>query len=318
MTRINPILICGVDRSGTTMLGSILGRSPGAICTPESNFLMHLCHSPDFDLERIPARETLRKIEASERFRLLWLDKLPKLQWPHRDDSTNYTTLIEELVLAYARASGRNNPTRWVDHPPSNARRAESMIELFPDARFVHIVRDPRAVVASLTRLPWGPSTPMTAANYWLQKIAAPLALETGPYKKRIIRTRYEDILASPAEELAKLRAFLRLPPPSTQSDAESYSVSEYQLAQHALVGRDPDPTRGKAWEQQLTQREVEIIEYCVADTLQVLGYAPRFGHSARPPTRRERVIERATRLCRRFSDGVAQRNRVSRNMKRT
>ena len=67
-----PVLIGGCDRSGTTMLGSMLGAHPRCICVPETNFIVHLFRQEKFDPNHIDPLEILRQITKNLRYRLLW------------------------------------------------------------------------------------------------------------------------------------------------------------------------------------------------------------------------------------------------------
>jgi hypothetical protein len=55
----------------------------------------------------------------------------------------------------------------WVEMTPPNIAKAPMLLEVFPDAKFIHVMRDGRDVAASVVRLPWGPSTHAAALRFW-------------------------------------------------------------------------------------------------------------------------------------------------------
>lgn len=57
------------------------------------------------------------------------------------------------------------------------------------------------------------------------------------------------------------------------------------------LVGKAPDPARIHGWQQQLIPRQIEIFESVTADLLEMLGYTPNFGLSAKKVTWKESLV---------------------------
>ena len=68
-------------------------------------------------------------------------------------------------------------------------------------AKFIHLVRAPRAVAASIMPLDWGPNNAIDAARYWVQKIAYGLAFES-VYPEVCLKVKYEDILQEPEKNI--------------------------------------------------------------------------------------------------------------------
>ena len=76
--------------------------------------------------------------------------------------------MIEWIVKKYGKHVGKPDPRIWVDHTPQNLIHAKLLVDLFPDARMIHIVRDGRAVANSLMRVDRGPNNIEDAANFWV------------------------------------------------------------------------------------------------------------------------------------------------------
>jgi hypothetical protein len=60
---------------------------------------------------------------------------------------------------------------RWVDTTPANARAADRVIALFPDAKIVHMMRDGRDVAASFAGKNFGPNNVMVGLEAWRMRM---------------------------------------------------------------------------------------------------------------------------------------------------
>jgi len=100
----------------------------------------------------------------------------------------------------------------WVETTPMNIPEANKLQELFPNALFINMVRDPRDVIASLLTKNWGPTTPLEGLD-WIEKrlLAGHEALSViNPAKK--ITIALEDLAINSREQTyKKLLAFLKI-----------------------------------------------------------------------------------------------------------
>ena len=283
---MKPIFIGGCVRSGTTMLGAILGSRPDHVCCPEMPFKFDILRSAGAD-GALTVDEVRRIARSHWKADVLgW--RLDAHDWDFQGDTAAEGT--KGIVRGYARLHGCPDPSVWIDHSPANIRHVDSLARAFPDASFVHVVRDGRAVTASMLRLDWGPTNAIDAARMWTERVAQGMAAETA-LGERCVRVRFEDVVTDPEPTLRRLCADLGIEYHPDMLTGSGFDATAYIAGQHALVGKPPDPGRVDAWQQQLDDREVEIFEAAVADLLPLLGYEPRFGMHARGATRRERWI---------------------------
>lgn len=279
---ITPIFVVGCQRSGSTLLGAMLGSGKRMIATPESQFVADLMpHDPRQIME---LGRAIDAITAHPRFKL-WNFSIGDLR------PAGYGTFMDAvnwLVRTYGARSGRMDIDYWVEHQPGNVRHMRALAEACPDARFVHIVRDGRAVANSLLKVDWGPNSISSAAHFWSQRVAMGMALRDCLPHNRWARVRYEDLLAQPDEELRRICATLELPFDDAMIAARGYHVPPSTRKQHHLVGQALAPQRIDAWQQELSQRQVEIFEAHVGPLITYLGYQLSFGRSARLPSAAE------------------------------
>lgn len=287
------IFVGGCGRSGTTLLGSILGSHSRCVCPPESHF------------KTTPLRAGLWKDDsvdlqaALELIRIHWRFKLWELEIdPEQAPQSSYVDLLHWLVRAYAQAHNLMGNI-WVDHTPENINYAPVLLHLFPNAQVVHLIRDGRAVANSIMPLDWGPNTVIKAAVWWKGIVEQGLALEEAFSSDRIVRVRYEDLVFEPEQTLARLCDALGLEYEPAMLTASGFHPPGYTTQQHVMIGSGPDPSRAERWKRTLTPRQVEIFESLAGDLLRDLGYALQCGEGAKPPTSGEKVKARITEVWR-------------------
>lgn len=304
MTSWRGVLIGGCDRSGTTMLGAMLGAAPDVVCLPESQFIWDLARS------RRLGKSALDYLHRSHRFSL-WGLSLDGGLGDAVAECDDLSELLALLRTFYARAVGKDGATIWIDHTPLNARYLRSWQDISPGSKLIHIVRDGRAVANSVTPLSWGPATYTEAGHWWVERVAHGLAAELCFGAATVLRIRYEDLLSSPARTLRRICSFTAVPYTSSMTDVGGYKLPAYTRDQHNLVGRPVDPTRADAWRTRLAKRDIELFESACGDMLAYLGYEPVFGACAQPRTRRECLRDRTWSFTRRqFIDRYRERSR--------
>ncbi|HEY0245466.1 MAG TPA: sulfotransferase [Mucilaginibacter sp.] len=223
-----PVFICGVHRSGTTLLKDILDGHPDLLVLPsEGTFYTNL----EFKLQRLPAndwagflgREWLRRIANPinqppywllghsdntdspyvnfARYMMAWwaiIDHKKGTQWPH-----------QAIVLAYASVTDKLTAQQWVDKTPTNERFVNRIWREMPHAKIIHIVREPVATLTSRKKME--PAISLRNALGYLKTsftIAAKLQRVNEP---RFMLLRYEDLCNQPQKAIKQLAAFLNI-----------------------------------------------------------------------------------------------------------
>jgi Sulfotransferase family len=313
---MRPVFIGGCERSGTTMLGAMLGGHAECVCVPETQFIEQLLAAPDFDPDTVDTAKTLAKIRANERYRLLWDLPLERVAPAQDQTGPTYARLLSWLVGQYANRLGKPNPSVWVDQTPTNFRRALTLLRMFPDARFIHLVRDGRAVAASLLPLDWGPNNILHAAEFWMGRCALGLAAEVELGGARVQRVRYEDLVQDPERVLRGIAGFTGLEYQPAMAQGGGHRVGRYSQRQHRLVGQPPQKSRAEAWRRSLSRREIEIFEAEAGELLELLGYRTDFGIRARPARPPELLRMRLAELALRAGNNLRRRWRAHRSLR--
>ncbi len=277
---------CG--RSGTTLLGSMLGAHSECLCTPESQFKTDIFLKLKNNKKSITDIEyALYLIKNHWRFKI-W--GIPINSYP-QEQITSYQELINFIVKLYGEKVGKPNPKIWIDHTPTNMKFSSTLIDLFPDAKFIHIVRDGRAVASSLIPLDWGPNTIDKAAHFWLKRLRYGIEAENSIKKGHIIRISFEKLVENPQETLEGICTFLNITYEGQMLKGTGFNVPSYTAGQHSLIGKPPDKSRINIWKEKLTSRQIEIFESIAGDTLLKLGYSLHYGLKAREITTTEKLL---------------------------
>lgn len=180
-----PIFVIGAPRSGTTLLRLVLDAHPHIAAGPETRFLL--------DLARIfgPHWHRLERFGFPREY---WLEKV--------------RAFFGGVHADYARRRGKR---RWAEKTPRYVEILDLVDELFPDALYLHIVRDGLDVVAS-HRARWGWKRAYGAIDDWRRLVvrARRFGERVGP--GRFLEVRYEEVVTRPEEVLRSVFAFLDEP----------------------------------------------------------------------------------------------------------
>ena len=283
-----PVFIGGHPRSGTTLLGDLIGSHSECICTPESQFKISVYRRQNLQGNGVPdVRKAAKLIGKHWRFRIWGVD-IAELPY---GEMHSYRDLILGTVKAYANKSSRPDAGMWIDHTPANIQYADTLAELFPAARFIHLVRDGRAVAASVIPLDWGANTIDRAAHSWREHVLYGTSAEASLGDERILRVRFEDLIQQPHNTLERICLFLHLQYQPRMTQGGGFKVPGYTTGQHSLLGKEPDAERAYAWRKKLTSRQIEIFESIAGELLSSLGYPLTFGNSARKMNVMDKIV---------------------------
>lgn len=197
-----PFFVLGSVRSGTTMLRQILERHPALVC-PEETHLFRWPYpfgTPDYRNVTTGNRTLQRHREIDA----IGEDEFEAML----AGSRTRRELIGRYMEAYA-ARRKPGASRWFEKSPQNVYGIQLIRALFPEARFVHIVRHPLDVVSSLkVGKVMRVAEIIGAANYWLEAVLA-IRCFASANPGVVWQVRYEDFTQQPRRHLEDLFAFL-------------------------------------------------------------------------------------------------------------
>ncbi|UJR85623.1 sulfotransferase family protein [Sandaracinus amylolyticus] len=254
--------LVGAERSGTTLTRLMLDGHP------------ELAFRYEFELavDLVPPGEGWPELETYYEYLRTYRFVDPP---PHIDRELDYPSLVRSF-LEQKRRADRKPRVGAVVH-----RNFDRLLRIWPDARFVHLMRDPRDVARSCVGMGWAGHVwsgvaPWIEAELLWERMSASLP------RHRWITVRYEDLVRDPQRELERVCRLAGIPFHPAMLDFPSRSTY-----------RAPSPSFVEQWRTKLTPREVQLVESRVHDMLAPRGYAPS-GLERIEPSALERAALRA------------------------
>lgn len=128
----------------------------------------------------------------------------------------------------------------FVEKTPDHSLYVSEILELLPEARFIHVLRDPRDVAASMIAASktwasgWAPKTGAGAARWWKKRVLAIRESTKNLNSKQFLEMKYEDTRASPKSSMTGLLAFLGL---TWENDEIEKTIRNNDLSSTAKTG---------------------------------------------------------------------------------
>jgi hypothetical protein len=257
------VFICGFPSSGTDLLKNLLNAHPDIRISGEFPLLPSLARRFGDRLSPPEAREAIKEIVACDIYRNLARQSLEIAE----PGSTTFAAVYAGLLQV--------EPFRWTGNKtPQNAENIEPLNRLFPQARFILIVRDPRDVALSWKKK-WG-KDPLLCAERWNSRMSGVLDALSSLDGQRFHVVTYEDLLGDHEAVGRRICAFLGLEFDARMREphrfVESLTEGKLNYGQPVL----PDNTR--KWKRELAPAAVRRIEEIAFDACRRLGYPLEFG----------------------------------------
>jgi hypothetical protein len=201
-------VVVGVPRSGTTLLAVMLDSHPRIAMPPETAFLTELGRLDGLAgdaLERGFVELVTTDRWGVSNWNDLGLDKGELAQRLRELTAFSVGAGLRVLFGMYADRAGK---ALFGEKTPADATHMPRIASFLPEARFIHIVRDPRDVVLSLAKTSAGAGV-QSSAQTWVDMIGAARAASRG--LDHYHELRYEDLLDDPERKLREICAFLDL-----------------------------------------------------------------------------------------------------------
>jgi hypothetical protein len=181
-------------------------------------------------------------------------------------------SVIGQVFKSYADRFGK---PRWGDKRPSYYKHVDMLLRMFPDAQFVHLIRDGRDCVASLKEMPWYTLDSFHAVSNWAEAIDFGRRNRQRLSDDTFYELRYEDLTAEPELELKKLCGFL-----GEEYDpamCEPRHVAQLAVPAHKVWHRNTHgevtTARSGSWASRLDPWEISLCEDILGERLAANGY---------------------------------------------
>lgn len=264
----DPLLVVGCQRSGTTLLRTILNSHADCAIGYECDFWEPLYPIYGGTLDIWTHKERfLDDLFSVPRFAFWKLDRADlDALFAAAPKPIPFARSIRLICEAY-RQKHKPRATTYGVKNPNSIERLDLFFELFPNGRVVHIIRDPRAVLASekkkLTKRDGQFSSQLNTirvARRWNRAMRGHDAHRSDP---RYCGVLYHDLIADTEPTLRTLCKRLAIPfDPDMLRYYETADTPGAEMWQHALTKAPPDPNRLSAHLDDLTERENAAMNY--------------------------------------------------------
>jgi hypothetical protein len=192
----------------------------------------------------------------------------------HVDLRTVFTATMEE----YAAKIGKS---RWGEKSPGHEYHIPTLLDWYPDAKILFMVRDPRAVYASMLRVPWGKKDICWQMDIWKTSIDC---LDNSRKDPRVTAVRYEDLVQETRKELTRLCEFIGEPfnedmiyNRSEASSPISKAIGEGWTREYlkSTLEKPISTASMKKWRSQLSSFQIVAIELATESKMRDFKYQP-------------------------------------------
>lgn len=239
----HPVFLVGAERSGTTMLRLMLDHHPQIAWLNEFEYAVDMVTDDGRlpDIKVYTAWLTQHRVFEATGYTI--------------DPTSDYQQLVESFLQQ------RQDDQRKPVVGATVHRHFGRLLKLFPDARFIHLIRDPRDVAPSVIKMGWAGNV-YAACTPWVDAENVWDALEPRIEGDRFIQIRYEELLAEPERELTKACRLIGVEYDGAMLDFHKDTSYE-----------PPDPSASQRWKKTLDPREIMLIESRCAEILKRRGY---------------------------------------------
>lgn len=297
MTHNSPgiVFLCGFPSSGTDLLKNLMNANREIYIGGEFPRLPALARHYGSTVPPESGRQAVKDIVASDVYGNLSHTELQqKIAWPARFQDLYVDLLCPRVV-------------RWTGNKtPQNSENVDRLNALFPEARFVLIVRDVRDVALSW-RNKWG-KDPVRCAERWNDRMLRARHLLNLHARGRHLVVSYERLIDDPLSAAKSICDFLGL-----EFDERMGRYHEFvtdNVAGKLNYGAPVIATNKDKWRAALPPREIRRIEEIAWHAMREFGYEPAYGTEHRRINR----IERARGLLRDAWAILAVGNRAMRD----
>lgn len=270
-----PFLI-GSGRSGSTLVRAMLDSHPEVAVPPETYFVTELLpNAAEWDAPGGFAADKFLDEVLVHQFFVRWgLPAESVREAFAAQPPAGYADAIRLLYGLYADAHGKR---RYADKTPVYIYDVLDLAALFPEARFVHLIRDGRDVAASfLDQEDMRPNGIAEAALLWRERVSAGRSAGATLGAGRYAEVRYEDLVRDPEAVLRRVAEFIGIdyhPAMLTYPErARDLVAADGGAQRHRGVFTEPQ-AGFRDWRTELSAAEVEVFEVVAGDLLEELGY---------------------------------------------
>jgi Sulfotransferase family len=274
-----PFFIVGSGRSGSTLLRVMLCSHSRLTIPPETGYLLPL-------LERFSIDRPLDTAEIERAVSIM----IHHYRWPDMKlDAQEFRRVLGQVPTPYLRdvvevvyrwhmeAEGKS---RWGDKTPGYIEIVPELARIFPNSRFIHLVRDGRDVAKSFQATGWGGPWLHDNTREWTRALECYRRWAASDLRERILQVRYEDLMLDMEATLQQICQFIGEefePQMLSWERMVDEQVPARERHIHTKLKRRIGSDGVARWKCEMTARELFIAEAFMGPHLTRVGYERRY-----------------------------------------
>jgi hypothetical protein len=282
LKEIPMFFVVGRPRSGTTLLRTLFDAHPNVMVPPECQLIINLYpkYGKITNWSKKQLQSFYEDLFRQWRFDLWPLDrnKLYHSLMQCRGDYS-YGTLCKLVYHEYRSIFRHGVILALGDKNPGYTIYTERLLKIFPEARFIHIVRDYRDNFVSIRNVDFElPFISVTTSKwrYFVKKFRQAAGRYPGTHKE----IRYEDLVSRPEEVFSELCRFIGIPFSPVPFDFYKKSSevlkiypNELILKYHSSLLKKINTGRTGLWKKELKPSEIRVADACAGPYAALTGH---------------------------------------------
>lgn len=269
--------IVGRIRSGTTLMNNVLNTYSEIFIPQESPFILYLFNK--YSEVEFWSNELLLSFYTD-----LWTENRLTQFWEldqekenlkkvilHLGENATFERLCKLVILFQAKRFGKT-PSIIGDKNPSYTLYLPTLKKLFPTAKFIMMVRDPRPNILSCQKVSWDFNNSFILAGRW--RYCADIINEfKSKNNSNICMISFEDLMLSPSHELERVSNYLDI---TYSSELLNFHKRKEKLKSwDSFYLRPIKKEKIEEWKGLIEVDELASIEYICADQMELYNYKP-------------------------------------------
>jgi hypothetical protein len=183
--------------------------------------------------------------------------------------------LLYNLMMRDMLCKNEADDIRWVEKLAVQWSGIPDFLEMFPNGRVVHILRDPRDVTSSYKLMTFEPGNTFLDAAFNCRGSMESMYTLDEQYKDRVLVIRGEDLANSPKESVSRLCKFLQLDFSECMLDAKNLHTEGEEWATNTSLGGKYEkwPDARPRWPEHLNKIETMFVEMITQPYMSTYGY---------------------------------------------